>query len=391
MGGRVLFYVQHLLGVGHLKRAALIAKAMASAGLDVSVVLGGTEVAGIGFDGCSRVLLPAVRAADETFRRLIDDSGKPLDAELKDRRTHQLLAAFEAFNPDVLLIEQFPFGRRQFRFELMPLLEAARCRASRPLIVSSIRDVLVRKADPARITEMIRIAEVCFDRILVHGDPRLLPLEASFPECAALARKIIYTGYVVDGGAACGTADTASGGDEVIVTAGGGAVGETLLRTALAARPLSSLADRAWRLITGPNLPDRVFEDIAWNCPPGVIVERWRDDLPALFRNCRLVIAQAGYNTVMDILTTGARAVVVPFSTPTETEQALRAGALAARGALIHIEAADLSPNLLAAACDEALTKPPNIVDVDCGGAEQTARIVARMHAMLTDRPLDRA
>ncbi len=75
----------------------------------------------------------------------------------------------------------------------------------------------------------------------------------------------------------------------MIVTAGGGAVGETLLRAALAARPLSRLADRVWRLITGPNLPDRVFEDIAWHRPPGVIIERWRDDLPALFRNCRLV------------------------------------------------------------------------------------------------------
>lgn len=390
MSGRVLFYVQHLLGVGHLKRASLIAKAMASAGLDVSVVLGGADVAGIDFDGCSRVLLPAVRAADETFKRLVDESGHPLDAALKDRRMSVLLAAFEAFHPDILLIEQYPFGRRQFRFELMPLLEAARCRRSPPLILASIRDVLVRKTEPERITEMLRIADRYFHRILVHGDPDLLPLEASFPESAALARRIIYTGYVVDGGGSA-AAIGANGGGEVIVTAGGGAVGEPLLRAALAARPLSRLADRIWRVITGPNLPDRVFEEITWHRPPGVIVERWRDDLPALLRDCSLVISQAGYNTVMDILTTGARAVVVPFSTPSETEQTLRAQALAARGALTLLEATDLSPKLLAAACDEALTKPPNIVDVDCRGAERTAEIIARMHAMLTERPLDGA
>jgi predicted glycosyltransferase len=40
------------------------------------------------------------------------------------------------------VIELFPFGRRQMRFELLPLLEAARARSPRPWIISSVRDVL---------------------------------------------------------------------------------------------------------------------------------------------------------------------------------------------------------------------------------------------------------
>ena len=51
MSRRVMFYVQHLLGIGHLKRASLIARAMAAAGLDVSVVLGGREVPGVRLRG----------------------------------------------------------------------------------------------------------------------------------------------------------------------------------------------------------------------------------------------------------------------------------------------------------------------------------------------------
>ncbi|MCH8110355.1 MAG: glycosyl transferase, partial [Proteobacteria bacterium] len=41
---RVFFYVQHLLGIGHLRRAATITRAMAARGLDVTVASGGSEI-----------------------------------------------------------------------------------------------------------------------------------------------------------------------------------------------------------------------------------------------------------------------------------------------------------------------------------------------------------
>ena len=43
-GARVFFYVQHLLGIGHLRRAATIARALTGAGLDVTVVSGGSGI-----------------------------------------------------------------------------------------------------------------------------------------------------------------------------------------------------------------------------------------------------------------------------------------------------------------------------------------------------------
>ena len=42
MTGRVFFYVQHLLGIGHLRRAATLARAMAAGGFDVLLVSGGS-------------------------------------------------------------------------------------------------------------------------------------------------------------------------------------------------------------------------------------------------------------------------------------------------------------------------------------------------------------
>ena len=41
---RVLFYVQHLLGIGHLKRATTLARAMTEQALNVTVVSGGEFV-----------------------------------------------------------------------------------------------------------------------------------------------------------------------------------------------------------------------------------------------------------------------------------------------------------------------------------------------------------
>ena len=41
---RVLLYVQHLLGIGHLKRAMTLARALAAEGLEVTVASGGFEV-----------------------------------------------------------------------------------------------------------------------------------------------------------------------------------------------------------------------------------------------------------------------------------------------------------------------------------------------------------
>jgi predicted glycosyltransferase len=378
---RVFFYVQHLLGIGHLKRAAVLVEAMLAAGLDVTVALGGEPVAGIGFPGASRILLPPVRAADASFKTLITNEGEPLTPAFKDRRVHRLLFEFSALRPDLLLIEQFPFGRLAFRFELLPLIEAARARPRPAAVCCSLRDVLVHKGDPARTQTMLAIARRFFDSILVHGDPRLLPLEASLPEAAMLADRILYTGYVSEAAPAGepAAAMTGDGAGEVVVLAGGGAVGRPLMELALAARPLTPLAARVWRLITGPNLDEAAFAALAWASPPGVIVERWRDDVRALLRRCHLVLCQAGYNTVMDLLATRAPAVVVPFATERETEQGLRARALAKRGAFVLLDDPDPSPNLLAAAIEQALTRPPAFVDVDLTGAEKTAQLVKTM------------
>src|SRR5690606_35452234 len=73
---RALLYVQHLLGVGHVSRAAALTRGMLAAGIDVTVATGGEPVPAIGFGAAEVVQLPWLRAADTSFKTLLDAEGQ---------------------------------------------------------------------------------------------------------------------------------------------------------------------------------------------------------------------------------------------------------------------------------------------------------------------------
>ena len=350
---KAFFYVQHLLGIGHLKRAAAITRALRKAGVEVTLASGGMPVEGIDV-----LQLPPVSSAD--FKTLLDQHGRPVDEAWKARRREALLSAFQ--DHDALIVELFPFGRRQMRFELIPLLE----KAQSSLVVCSVRDLL--QPNPAREAEALERFDRYFDHALVHADPRIATFEQTFGLAARLAGRLHYTGYVVDEPPA--GADAGAG--EVLVSAGGGAVGRRLLEVAIAARPLTRLRDRTWRVLAGVNAAH--LDALGGG---GVIVERARNDFTLRLRNCVLSVSQAGYNTVMEALQAGARAVLVPYAGGGESEQTSRARLLAGRGLVQVVEENALAPQALAAAIGRALAAPrpaPGAVDLD--GARKSAELV---------------
>ena len=361
---KVFFYVQHLLGIGHLRRAATLAHALEQAGFEVTLASGGKPVEGY------KVLQLPPASSDPSFLHLLDEHGNPVDDAWKRRRRQALLDAFTAAKPDVLLIELFPFGRRQMRFELLPLLNQAIAATPRPLVVCSVRDLI--QAKPEREKEIAECFEFFYDRLLVHGDPRVARFERSFSATARIAAKLHYTGYVVQDAP---TASGNAGAHEVLVSAGGGAVGQRLLETAIAARPLTSLRERTWRVLAGINAEN--FEALQARTVSGVVVERFRNDFTLRLRNCVLSVSQAGYNTVRETLQARARAVVVPFAGVAESEQTLRAKLLAERGLLEVVEEAALTPATLAAAIDRAAARPrPAAGEIDLDGARRSAELI---------------
>jgi predicted glycosyltransferase len=376
-GKRIFFYVQHLLGIGHLRRAVTLARGLAAAGFEVVVVSGGRPIPGHELGGARLLQLPPVAATDMSFKELIDEAGRPVDEAWKSMRRQALLQAFRELRPDLLLFELFPFGRWGMRFELLPLLEAAGTAAPRPLIVSSVRDILVAKTKAARYDQMVDLAEANFDRVLVHGDPTLISFYDTLPQARRIDGRIHYTGYVVDAGGRRGKPGD-DGWDEVVVSAGGGRVGQRLLETAIAARPLTSLSAAVWRVLVGYHASDGDLLALRRQAGDGVVVERARSDFPSLLMNCRLSISQGGYNTVMEALRAGCRAVVSPYAGGEESEQTLRCQLLAERGALELVAEATLTPARLAAAVERAQARPAATGPVvQTGGAETSARLLA--------------
>ncbi|MDA0238491.1 MAG: glycosyltransferase [Proteobacteria bacterium] len=378
MAARVLFYVQHLLGIGHLKRATTIARAMAERGLEVTLVSGGENESVVDETGMTFVQLPPIRAQDRRFQAIVDANGEEITDDLKQGRRDQLVKLYESLQPSALIIELFPFGRRALRFELLPLLEAARASSPRPVVISSVRDILVEKNRPERQLEMVETVERYFDKVLVHGDPNLIAFDATFPKAKDIEEKLNYTGYVVDQKLADHPEGT-QGTGEIIVSSGSGRVGEILLRTALDARAKTSVRDRPWRYLAGNSLPEEIFAELANHTGDGVIVERARPDFVTLLANCHLSISQGGYNTIMEVLAARARGVSVPYAGGQETEQTLRTGLLAERGLLFQIPEADLTVSRLVDAVENALISPrPNDISINMSGAEESARLVAQ-------------
>jgi predicted glycosyltransferase len=70
---RVLFYVQHLLGIGHLARASRIANALADDDFEVTVVTGGMPVSGFPGPRVRHVALPPITAGDAGETRVRQD------------------------------------------------------------------------------------------------------------------------------------------------------------------------------------------------------------------------------------------------------------------------------------------------------------------------------
>ena len=104
----VMIYVQHLLGIGHLMRARLIAEALAEAGCDVHLVTGGMPIGGrmpaaCALSSCRRSASP-MQASCRCETAITFPSTTPIA-----RRRDLLLATFAGVAPDAVIFETFPF------------------------------------------------------------------------------------------------------------------------------------------------------------------------------------------------------------------------------------------------------------------------------------------
>jgi predicted glycosyltransferase len=373
---RLLFYCQHSVGLGHLVRSVHLADGLAQ-DFDITFLNGGPWPADLPQpSGVDIVHLPALGLAAD-YSLVSRDERYTVEAAVGMRRSI-IQQCFHDRAPDVVLVELFPFGRKKFASELMPLLEAARAARPAPFVACSLRDILVgsRRDQQGHDDRASRITNEYFDAVLVHADARFATLEETFHPTVPLRVPVHYTGFVRGPGARDGVRAREP---RVLVSAGGGLVGAPLFRAAVEAHP-RLLDDHGLRtvIVTGPFLPGPDVEELTRRAAgtTGLEVVRYVPDLGGEMAASAVSVSQAGYNTTMDILGCTTPAVVVPYGEGREDEQAARASRLERLGALRVLDPDELSAATLADAVRDALDWTPLSVPLALDGRTRTSELL---------------
>jgi len=379
---KILFYCQHVLGIGHLLRAREICRALI--GHEVILVTGGPQIETTLPEHVRVVKLPGLQM-DRKFKDLFSaDRSVSLD-QVKKKRQKKLLSVIEKERPDIFFLELFPFGRQAFRFELDPALETIRSnRLARCGVISSVRDILVEKSKPKHERRALERLNAFFDAVLVHSDPNLITLNETFFRFDEIRIPVVHTGYIAqkppDNARNRIRNQLGIDADDIMIvaSAGGGSVGTPVLESAIHAfRHLKVVGTPYLYVYTGPYMAEHEVAYLKGLQKSNRIqIEKFTFDFLSYLAAADLSISMAGYNTTMNILATGVPALVWPFAA--NREQRLRAERLADRGALKLINDQDLNPRNLAGLMGQTLSRADiRKTDIDLNGAAYTAQWLA--------------
>ncbi len=372
---KVLFVVTHLLGSGHLSRVLTLARAFAQQGHDATILSGGFPARHLDYSGISLVQLPPLRSDGTNFSRLLDADIQDAAPLYLQSRIQMALETLDALQPDALITELFPFGRKSLAPEFDAILHAATGMKQRPLILAPIRDILAPPRKPKKAERAEQNIAQFYDGILVRSDAATTPLELSWPVTPTIAQKLHYTGFVAPPLPAAGPSNLGEG--EIIVSAGGGSVGVHLYEAALEAARRS---EHQWRILIGGSDGAELSKSLQDIAPANAIVEPARADFRQLLQHAGCSVSLCGYNTALDVLQARCRAVFVPFDEGVEVEQGLRADSLSKRAEINTLKRSDLSAEALLAHVSELLAAArPEALDVEVEGANRSVEVVAQL------------
>ena len=364
-GPRVMMYSQDGFGLGHMRRTTLLANQLLRLRPDACVLTLADSRLGQFFDAASNhdyLKLPSIIKVGPGDWRAIN---LPLPfAEVHAMRKALIQSAVLSFNPHILLVDHMPHGAMG---ELLPMLAALRASGAATKVVLGLRDIL----DAPEVVQRVwrdegayEAIERFYDQILVYGPQEVFDLPVQYGFSPALVDKTRFCGYICTPEAARYTARArakylpASASDTrlIIAMAGGGADAYPFMSALLDALPaLQAQQPCLLALITGPFMPAeqrRELEARSRGLPAHV--SRSVSDTLSYIEAADLVVAMAGYNTTMEILRSGKRAILIPRVGPS-AEQRMRARLCADQGWVDVIDPDDLSVEQIVRTVGESL------------------------------------
>ncbi len=301
--------------------------------------------------GVDCLTLPAyAKGSDGTYRPR--DLGESL-ATLTAIRSGAILSAVEAFNPDLMIVDNVPRGAQR---ELDPVLKAQR-RRRRTRIVLGLRDVIDRPSAVRAQWLRQRNFEAMRDfysEVWVYGDQIFYDTIGEYGLDGELGTKAQFVGYLdqrarLKSPAARPALDAILGEDPrpyLLCSVGGGRDGADLCRAFVHAELPPG---HRGIIVTGTQMAHEIraeLRNLGKNRSELLVVEFVREPI-ALMAGAAAIIAMGGYNTVCEVLSLERPALIVPRAAP-RAEQAIRAERLAARGLIDMLPAEALDPAALA-------------------------------------------
>lgn len=380
---KIIHYCQHVLGMGHFFRSLEIARALKNE--QVFFVAGGDRPEQEIPANISYYQLPGL-CMDENFGGLKPTSPDRELEEVKTERAEAIYNLFKIEKPDIFLIELFPFGRKSFRFELLPILDAIKAgKLGNVKVVCSLRDILVERNDGGKHeARVVKYLNKYFDLLLIHSDSKIAALEETFSLLDQINIPYEYTGFAArrpatdERSSIRNKMNIAENEHLLIASAGGGKVGGPLLKSVFETFSSMSLSNTKLLMLTGPFFNQTEFDKIFETSKdfPNITVEKFAPDFTTLLTAADAMISMAGYNTCMDILTSGIPAAVLPFAQ--NHEQRSRAEKLSKYIPLEILDTEDLSASGMEDVINALLNRNRTSQDhgIDLDGAKKSAKTI---------------
>ena len=392
---KILFYCLGLIGAGHFMRMSLLARRLAEQH-DVFLVDGGPPIVSqIPVPGVTLIKPPRIWFRNNTVQP--HQPAITLEEVLHLRRQH-LESVCHELQPDLIVVEQFPFNKWVISGEVLPMISLARQLKPGMKVVCSVRtplpihnklkqDRLFRPQETQQ--RVVQALNEHFDTLLIHTDPRFMPLEEEYPWISEIQIPAESTGIVCQpeqepvpngDGAVAPPARQRTG---TLVSVGGSG-GELLRRCSIEAWRLLSQTNEAGSgrltLVLPADPDDREILELqraSGDLP--VDIRRFSPEFHGWMQQAELSISHSGYNTCSDLLQTRTRAVLVPHSL--SGDQPERARHFAERGLAAVIAPGDLTGPAVAAAVRQARSLPEPRHNFDLNGARRSCELIEQLLA----------
>ena len=379
----ILYYCQHLSGVGHYVRSYEIARSL-SQSFTVYWVEGGKYVPRPLCKELNVIYIPPITR--DNGGNIVGLHGDVGIESIFSKRLNILLDFVKNNHIDLLIIEYYPFSKWELSIELEPLICAVR--SNKGLVICSIRDIIHQtrfenKPNNEYIKTVIYKLNSNFDAVLVHSDPNFIRLQESFKSIEKIKVPIYYTGIVSEKFNQSSFISSQQFNlstfniPYVVVSAGGSNGGMELITSVIDLWQDHAISQN--RLLVICSMHTRQIKNllskkaIYKESKNTIKVLPFREDFLEILSRCSLSISQCGYNTAANIIETGVNAIIHPHQLMSDQHD--RSLALERKGLAFYCRDLKLLGSTIINMNDNSHSKH----DLNINGAETSRSIVEKI------------